>query len=286
MKPTPTPADGLPLADSAPAAAPPSASAPAPTQTVVPRVEPAATALARPRSGIDMQALLATALEKGQDGVAMLERLHALNREMRADEAREAFGEALREFQSECPAIRKNKTADIASRGGRGYAYNYADFDQITSTVRPLLHKHGLAFSFDSETSPDGKTHTTICTLRHTAGHSEKSRFTCPISNPNPGMSDQQKSGGAYTFARRYALIGALGIATTEDDIDGQDAQDVEPITEKEAHDITVRLESVGADIFAFCQYFGVMKVGSLPTGRLAEALSLIEAKEKKARVR
>ena len=44
---------------------------------------------------------------------------------------------ALEAVQSELPTMPKNTPA---------YGYKYADLDTITQTIKPILHKHGLAY--------------------------------------------------------------------------------------------------------------------------------------------
>lgn len=44
---------------------------------------------------------------------------------------------ALVSVQSELPTMPKNTLA---------YGYKYADLDTITQTIKPILHKHGIAY--------------------------------------------------------------------------------------------------------------------------------------------
>lgn len=104
---------------------------------------------------------------------------------------------------------------------GHGKPYEYADLALILNHVRPILHKHGFALMQDV-TQDDGRLSVTTV-LHHTSG--ESLRFG-PLAGP--GGSKWQDLGSAITYARRYALCAALGIAGDEDD-DGASAPVGEP---------------------------------------------------------
>lgn len=256
------------------------------TQT---EVLPAAPAEPAPMGDVGAQMILALpnlmqqALAAGSDGVAALERLVALHATLRADMAREQFFHALSGFQAKCPSIQKNRLAEVRTKSGAAYSYRFADFEQIVSTIRPALRDHGLSFSFD--TSQEGGAITVTCKLRHQLGHTEFSTFTCPTSSPSGQMSDQQKVGGALTFAKRYALTAALGIATADDDSDavGHEEEE-EPALDEAAVDILEeRLRSLGVDRAAFLRYFRIDGVTSLPPSKLKEAHEILDQKMRNA---
>ena len=161
---------------------------------------------------IDAQKLIMTAIEKNLP-VDTMERLLAMRRELQAEDSRDQFFRALSLFQSKCPIIPKDRTA-----GSGNFTYRYAPLDTIIKHIGPLLNDCGLSFSFDTEDSEKDKT--TICTVHHIAGHSEKSRFKVPI-DAAARMNDTQKQGSAGTYAKRYALCNALGILTGYEDDDG-----------------------------------------------------------------
>src|SRR5215471_4894839 len=172
----------------------------------------------QPVLATDAQALIAKAIEH-QVPVDTMERLLALRDRLRAEQAREAFFAALGKFQSECPIIVKSNLVNVQSQSGGRYSYQFAPLDKIVSTVRPILAKHGLSYTFDSADTEGAKT--TICRLHHVGGHSEASSFTAPI-DATARMSSTHKSASAHTYAKRYAFCNALGILTGEEDDDAQ----------------------------------------------------------------
>src|SRR3990167_4201359 len=159
--------------------------------------------------------LLATAIEKGAD-ITTLERLLSMRKELKAEQAREAFYKAMSEFQSSCPSIKKERK--VRGKDG-GVRYSYASLDDIVSVVAPLLSDHGLSYGIKA----DLKEGFVIanCIVNHIAGHSETSSFAVPIEK-EAFMGDAQKSGSALMYAKRYAFCNAFGIVTGDEDDDAQ----------------------------------------------------------------
>ena len=112
--------------------------------------------------------------------------------------------------QAEYPNIPRSKEVIVKSDKG-SYKFSYAPFDHIVSAMRPILSKHGLAFS----QCVNGDTLSTI--LMHTSGE-----YLCDSMPLRPG-STAQAYGSELTYKRRYSLASVLGLAT-EDDDDGKGA--------------------------------------------------------------
>jgi hypothetical protein len=230
-------------------------------------------------TGGPMDAMIALAKE----GVPMdvLGRMLDMQERVMATDARMSFFAARSAFQSECPTIKKSKVARVVSkRTGSSYSYAYAPLEEIVRTIRPILARHGLSYSFSGAT--DGKSYTAIAKLHHIHGHEEESPFTVPIEESGQ-KSGPQEVGSARSYARRYALCDVLGIATAEDDDDGVGA-DIEvggTITEGQAADLRSLAEEVGADVPRFLKFLGVASFSDIPAARLAEATALLESKRK-----
>lgn len=171
--------------------------------------------------GPNMNNLLELAIAKGDEGTQTLERIMDLLERNQANEARAQFNSAMAAFAAECPPIKKNKTANIVTKSGSRYSYSYATLDQIARTVSPILSKLSLSYTWNSKQG-DGQL-TCTATIRHAAGHSESSEFVCPIER-SAQKSGPQNVASSLTYARRQALVMALGLSDTEDDIDGQEA--------------------------------------------------------------
>lgn len=153
--------------------------------------------------------MLATALDRGMSPEA-LEKLVMLQERVMAKQAEAEFNAALLDFQGDCPIIGKSRTVDTGK-----YSYDYAELSHIVHAVRPLLKAYGLSFSFDSDMD-SGKV-TVRCIISHVGGHSKVTTFSAPVDT-SARMNDTQKVASAITYARRYALVLALGLTIGEDD--------------------------------------------------------------------
>lgn len=130
-----------------------------------------------------------------------------------------AFNAALAAFQAEIPTVGKDQTAKVPTKAGGSYSYSYADLTSITEKALPLLAKHGLSFSA-RPTMHEQHGFVLKYELRHSEGHGTTDFY--PL--PDPSKCSPQEIGSALTYARRYSLCAATGIAPGGDDDDGQSA--------------------------------------------------------------
>lgn len=163
--------------------------------------------------GATVDNMLTAAIDKGISPEA-LERLVALRERIMAQEAETAFTSALLAFQHVCPLIGKSREVDTGK-----YRYKYAELSHIVSVIQPLLREHGLSFSFDAEGPAEAVV--VVCVIRHVGGHSTRTRFPAKI-DADSRMNATQKVASAITYARRYALVLALGLTVGDFDDDGR----------------------------------------------------------------
>lgn len=126
----------------------------------------------------------------------------------------ENIAKALVAAQAEMPAVEMNATNPFLKN-------KYADLGAIIKTVRPVLAKHGLAFSQLAVGSGGEVGIKTM--LIHESGEFLEDTITLPVSDA-PGMSSAQVAGSIITYLRRYSLSAILGIYADED-TDGTPAQ-------------------------------------------------------------
>jgi hypothetical protein len=128
------------------------------------------------------------------------------------------LGAALAAFQGELPTVKKTKTARVKLKTGGEFVYKYADLADVSTTVLPLLGKHGLSFS--TRPTVSGDRFVLAYTLLHESGEFVSGEYPLPLHG------SAQELGSAISYARRYALCSVVGVAAEEDD-DGQVAADV-----------------------------------------------------------
>lgn len=118
---------------------------------------------------------------------------------------------ALVKALGELSDVPKTRTANAGT-----YSYTYADLGDALEMARPILAKHGLGVVQPVSTGAKGVDVAT--TIIHESG---QSITFGPLTFP--AGATPQATGSAITYARRYSLLAALGLATEEDD-DGQAA--------------------------------------------------------------
>ncbi len=132
---------------------------------------------------------------------------------------------ALAKVQAELPHIAKNKTGKVegvSKTTGKqfSYEYKYADLEDVSAAILPLLGKHGLAFTA-WPTLDDGR-FVLSYTLTHESGEERSGIY------PLPGQGKPQDVGGVITYARRYCLSAVTGVAPGDEDNDAAGAAEMQ----------------------------------------------------------
>lgn len=129
----------------------------------------------------------------------------------------QGLADALAAFQRSLPSIRKGQVADVRGREGRAsYSYSYADLTDVSEAVLPALGAVGLVWI----TSLDTVENNMVLRWELTHGATGETRTgTLPIGRAG---ADWQSLGSAITYARRYALTAATGVAPGGDDDDAK----------------------------------------------------------------
>jgi len=129
---------------------------------------------------------------------------------------------ALAAFQAEVPVVAKANSADVRTKTGGNYRYTYATLGDVARVVYPILGRHGLSFLCLIERDEAGLTLKGI--LAHETSQMQQAVF--PVFGNTP-----QEIGSALTYGRRY-LLGCLTGVVTDDDDDGQAAQNAHRATQ------------------------------------------------------
>ena len=103
----------------------------------------------------------------------------------------------------------------IVKKNAKAYKYNYTDLAEITK----LLDRNGIDYYQYVEPHENGSDYI-ITAIKTPDGKGERHVMGCKIIEPRAGQTDNpaQFYGAALTYARRYSLLMAFGLATTDDD--------------------------------------------------------------------
>jgi hypothetical protein len=124
--------------------------------------------------------------------------------------------------QAEFPSIVTDQTADTGK-----YKYKYVSLGSVLNAVNPVLSKHGILVLQRIDKNASGEI-AVYTTLRTTDDNEGMIVSMIPLAIPESKSGDPQAMGSAITYARRYSLITALGLAPDEDD-DGAAARPADP---------------------------------------------------------
>lgn len=89
---------------------------------------------------------------------------------------------------------------------------DYASLESVIEAARPVLAEHGLAFMQGLGEYANGAM-TVSTRIIHESGEWIESDFQMPV-----GKADPQGTASASTYARRYSLMGILGLPALDDD--------------------------------------------------------------------
>ncbi len=139
---------------------------------------------------------------------------------MRKSEQINELGAALAKAQGEMSNAKKDAANPF-------FKSHYATLGSVWDAIRGPLSKHGL--SIVQTTEFEGERVTISTTLLHASG--QWIEGTIPVLSQK---QDSQSMGSAMSYARRYALMGMIGIAAEDDDGEatmGRSAPQQKPMT-------------------------------------------------------
>lgn len=212
--------------------------------------------------------LIRIAVEQNMD-VEKLSKLMDLQERWEATEARKAYFDAFANFQAMTPIIKKTS---------KGHNYMYAALGDIAQQLRPVLEQCQLSYRFDIQDT--GDLISVTCIVSHRAGHQESTTMTAEPDTTGSKNAIQAR-GSAVTYLQRYSLVGALGLTTADQDIDGRLSAEI--ISVGQAESIKSRLEYTGSNVERFCHALGIPNVDAMPASKYAAADKMLTQKESKA---
>lgn len=161
--------------------------------------------------------LLQMAVDKNLD-VDKLGKLLELKSKWEAEQNRKFFFQSLGLFQSKAPDIRKSKKVMFETKTGGKTEYNYAPLDAIVRQIKDLCRECELTYRWEIQDSKEELSVT--CIVTHSSGHSESTTMSS-MPDTSGAKNPIQARGSAIEYLKRYTLIGALGLSTTDSDVDG-----------------------------------------------------------------
>ena len=191
---------------------------------------------------LDPSVLLSQAIERGIDTQA-LEKLMELNERYEKQQARKLFNKAMANFKKDPPKIFKDKAVSYNTTTGQTN-YDHASLGRVNEKISAALADHGLHATW--RTKQEKGSVTVKCIIEHEAGHSIETELTAPPDASGKKNLIQQIS-STVTYLERYTLLALTGLATYEQDDDGQSyGEAFEPgITESAVADLQTMVDDL-----------------------------------------
>ena len=211
--------------------------------------------------------LLAMLIEKDAPMETLKEFMDLRDRDD-AREAKRAYTKAMAEFKSDAPEIEKDAEVDFTNKEGIRTQYNHASLGNVTNTINKALGTHDLSAAWKTEQG-EGSIQVT-CTITHALGHSESTYLKASADNSG-NKNSIQAIGSTVSYLQRYTILALTGLATKEQDDDGQGAGQ-EFISEDQAKEINTLLKETKADSVRFLKFVDAEEVATIPQAKFIMA--------------
>lgn len=176
------------------------------------------------------------------------------------------------------PALKQSANPHFKSR--------YADLATCVEAVIDALNDNGIALVQQTSECDNGVIVETV--FIHESGETYSAgKLHVPASK-----HDAQGYGSALTYARRYSLMAACGIAPEDDDGNAATAappaarrpaataaQPSPKVSALEVDTITKLAEAKGVEVAAICKAYGINSLSELPMAKAQEAIARLQAK-------
>lgn len=157
-------------------------------------------------------------------------------------------------------------------KNAEGYGYKYTDLAEIHN----YLEGQNITYTQEIEVI-DGNDY--IVTTPIIDGKEQKPIRGCRVTQATlSGIKNPaQEQGSALTYARRYSLLMAFGLATTDDDAA---CMTLKLITKAQIKTLKAIAETKGSNIDDICKYFKVKKLEEMTEKDYGECMNMLVSKE------
>ncbi len=224
-------------------------------------------------SGNVLQIISRAAADPSVD-IEKLERLLAMQERITARNARAEYAAALAEMQPHLPTIAERGA--IKDRSGNAQS-RYALWEDIVTTITPILSAHGFALSF--RTANEANMVSVTGVLSHRAGHSESTTLALPIDTSG-SKNAVQSVGSSTSYGKRYTASALLNLRTGEIDDDGKAGGGQPTLDAEQVANLDALLSEIGGDAKArYLRYAKVESLDQILACNYSDAVRTIEKK-------
>lgn len=213
-------------------------------------------------------AMIIMAMQKGYTP-ELIEKMMQLQERHEATVARKAYHEAMAAFKANPPEIEKDRTVSF---GAGKTAYSHASLANVTDKINRALSQQGLSAAWKTAQSDAGVT--VECSITHRLGHSESTSLTA-MPDTSGSKNSIQAIGSTITYLERYSLLALTGLATHDQDDDGNAASEF--ITDDQRIEIEKIVVDKGVHVEKFLQYMKVDDTATIPAKDYQKAIAALK---------
>jgi len=180
----------------------------------------------------------------------------------------------IKQIASALVKAQKSFAPALKSATNPHFKSKYADLAACVEAVVDALNSEGIMLIQKTHDCESGIKVETV--FLHESGE-EVSAGILHVPAPK---HDPQGYGSALTYARRYSLMAACGIAPEDDDGNRATAASNAKITPEQAVSLKMRIDSTESDLAKFCQAMRVRSLTDLPASQYAKADAMLAKKE------
>ena len=158
--------------------------------------------------------------------------------------------------------------------------FNYRNVEDITQAAKPLLEKHNLLLNISDDLyDVDGRLFVKATATISDGETALASTGYAELDSSRKGMSMEQISGSASSYARKYALAGLLCLDASDDSDSHEARHTVQTITSSQAKKLESLLTQTNSDKDKFLKWLGINEIKDVPKIDFAKAKSVLENK-------
>lgn len=221
-------------------------------------------------------------LQRGGADPEVLAKYLDLQRQWKADRAREAFAASMAKAQAEMPTV-------VKDRENSHTRSTYASLETVQRAIKPVYLRNGFTVTFSEGEPPRDGWVRVVAQVRHVGGHAETFHRDGPMDNlgpqGKPTKSELHGVASSVTYLTRHLLCGIFGVTVANEDDDGGGM--AAPVTEEQAIRLDEMFEAFpnpDEERSRFLDHFKYESFRSVPADRYEAAVSAVKKKIEKVR--
>lgn len=173
--------------------------------------------------GATLLAVISQAASDPNTDVEKMERLMAMYRDMKSQEAEGQFNQSMARVQAQMRRIGTDK------RNNQTHS-DYATYGKLDRALRPIYTAEGFALSFGTDPIEVADMVRVVCHVTHSGGYTRKYLIDMPADGKgakgNDVMTKTHATGSATQYGMRYLLKMIFNVAIGDEDDDGNGANE------------------------------------------------------------